>query len=176
MKTPFNRPEWSGRHRVLGLGFIVVGAAIFCLELTACSSARPGPPAKAEAPAIALAGTATGSTVDWRLTGQADSKSHCGKIEPPVEVTEKKPNYPDEIRRQGIAGSVVLQGTLSGGEAPEAFKIISSPDQRLTDLAVEAFRAWRYKPAVCDGMPIDTYITVTFSFKLNEGPGSSQPR
>jgi protein TonB len=95
-----------------------------------------------------------------------DSKSHCEKIEPPVEITKKKPNYPDEIRRQEITGSVVIQGTLSGDQAPAAFRVISSADRRLTDLALEAFREWRYKPAVCDGIPLDTYVTVTFSFKL----------
>jgi TonB family protein len=47
-------------------------------------------------------------------------------------------------------------------------QVSSSPDSRLSDLAVEAFEKWQYKPARCAGKPVQVYITSTMNFDLRK--------
>jgi periplasmic protein TonB len=101
------------------------------------------------------------------MIGRAESKSHCEKMFPPVLISRREAKYPDEVRRQRIEGSVVLQGTVSTDGVLGDIKVLESADVRLTDLALDAFRAWRYKPALCAKEPVETYVTTTFSFKLD---------
>jgi TonB family protein len=46
-------------------------------------------------------------------------------------------------------------------------RVMSNPDPRLSELAVAAFRKWRYKPATCAGKPVPVTITSTTSFDLH---------
>lgn len=153
--------QWFALARPVAVSLLLVFAA--------CSSSRPARPIASAR--IVPAGSATGSTTAWRLTGQAESKNRCERMEPPVEDGHPRVDYPANFRRMGAAGTVVIEATVSGNAVPAAVKILRSTDRRLDPLALEAFRAWRYKPATCDGNPIDVYVTVTFSFSLKPDPG-----
>jgi TonB family protein len=47
-------------------------------------------------------------------------------------------------------------------------EVSSSPDRRLSELAVEAFGKWQYKPARCAGKPVEVYITSTMNFDVHK--------
>ncbi len=140
-------------------------AVVFFASSLACSSSKQTPaPANA---ASAPAGAVTAPQPTSRLIGRAEAKSHCEKMDPPVLISRREATYPDEVRRQRIEGSVVVQGTVSTEGVLGEIKVLESSDSRLTDLALDAFRVWRYKPALCAGEPIEAYVTATFSFKLD---------
>ena len=145
-----------------GSDFRAAAASVLCVLLIACSSTQKAPAPPTPMPR----GQASGTLTDWRLTGRADSKSRCGAMAPPAEIRKQRPAYPQELREKRITGTVVLQATVSLDGLPAAIKVIRSADPQLSPLCLEALRAWQFRPASCDGGPIDAYVTVTFSFEL----------
>ncbi|MGH9366876.1 MAG: energy transducer TonB, partial [Thermoanaerobaculia bacterium] len=121
-----------------------------------CSSSTPPVPA----------GTVSAAEPDWRLVGRAEAKSDCQRLEPPSVISRREAQYPVDLRRRGIEGTVVVEGSVSADGALEGVKVIRSAAPELSDTALDAFRAWRFKPALCDGTPIEAYVSATFSFDL----------
>jgi len=89
-----------------------------------------------------------------------------GDIKPPKEIKKVNPIYPEEARKQGISGEVLLsvrsdeQGNIVG------VKIIKSPHELLSKASVEAVKQWKYEPMLIKGKPMPIIFTVTMTFKL----------
>ena len=89
-----------------------------------------------------------------------------GDIKPPKLIKEVKPVYPEEARKQGISGVVLLsvrsneQGNIVG------VKIVKSPHELLSKASVEAVKQWKYEPMLIKGKPMPIIFTVTMTFKL----------
>jgi TonB family protein len=92
--------------------------------------------------------------------------SSCETVDPPHVVRRYDPDYPGALRKQGIQGTVVMKGTVSAAGKVENIEVKSSPDPRLSELAVEAFRRWKYEPAHCADEPVAVYVTVTTRFSV----------
>jgi TonB family protein len=93
----------------------------------------------------------------------------CKEIESPVLLACVDPDYPPDVRKRRLEGKVVATATLNPDGTLQDFKIVSTPSEVLSGLALDAFRQWRYKPAFCRdlGKPILTYITMTTTFSLH---------
>jgi TonB family protein len=98
----------------------------------------------------------------------ADAVPRCAKIEAPKLIRRAEPSYPDEVRKKGVRGTVIMKAALTEEGKLENIQVSSSPDSKLSELAVEAFQKWRYKPATCAGKPVPVYITSTMSFDPNK--------
>jgi TonB family protein len=89
-----------------------------------------------------------------------------GDIKPPKLIKKVDPIYPDEARKQGISGVVLLsvrsneQGNIVG------VKIVKSPHELLSKASVEAVKQWKYEPMLIKGKPVPIIFTVTMTFKL----------
>ena len=46
-------------------------------------------------------------------------------------------------------------------------KVVNTVDERLAQLALDAFKQWRYAAALLNGQPVETLTTVTIDFTLN---------
>jgi TonB family protein len=57
-----------------------------------------------------------------------------------------------------------MKAALTAEGKLENIQVSSSPDSKLSELAVEAFQKWRYKPATCAGKPVPVHITSTMRF------------
>jgi TonB family protein len=141
---------WTCAARVLPLAL--------CGFVLSCSGSAP--------PSPAPSGLVGASITDWRLTGRVDSKSRCDQTEAPRAISSRQARYPEDLLRKKIEGTVALQATVAPDGIPGEFKVIRSDAAPLSDLALETFREWRYKPALCDGKPVDAYVTATFSFRI----------
>jgi protein TonB len=85
----------------------------------------------------------------------------------PRKTHHVSPVYPGGAKEEGVQGIVLLRATLSTEGIPSDFQVLRSPDQRLSEAALEAARHWRFEPArTADGTPVAVYFTVTFNFKL----------
>lgn len=93
----------------------------------------------------------------------------CKEIEAPVLLDCVDPEYPADVRKEKLEGKVVARAVLTADANLEGMKIVSSPSEALSGLAVDAFRQWRYKPAFCrdSGKPVQAYITMTTTFSLH---------
>jgi TonB family protein len=89
-----------------------------------------------------------------------------GDIKPPKLIKKVDPIYPEEARKEGISGEVLLsvrsneQGNIVG------VKIVKSPHELLSKASIEAVKQWKYEPMLIKGKPMPIIFTVTMTFKL----------
>jgi TonB family protein len=95
--------------------------------------------------------------------GTDPSKIHV-KSDDLTGTKKVPPVYPEEAKKAGIQGSVVLNVIISKEGVPENIKVVSGPRQ-LQKSAIDAVREWRYQPYLLNGDPVEveTSITVTYS-------------
>jgi len=79
-------------------------------------------------------------------------------------VKRVPPEYPDEARRGGIQGKVVMHAIIDKAGAVAKLELVSG-DSLLAPAAIDAVKQWKYKPYLLNGKPVevDTQITVNFT-------------
>jgi protein TonB len=80
-------------------------------------------------------------------------------------IQRTTPIYPSIARTARVAGTVVLEATISKTGSIESVKAISGPEM-LRQAAADAVRSWRYKPYLLDNQPIEMQTTVSVVFSL----------
>jgi TonB family protein len=89
-----------------------------------------------------------------------------GDIKPPKRIKAVDPVYPEEARKNGIEGIVVLECTTDTyGRVKNVKALRSIPE--LDQAAIDAVRQWVYEPFTLKGKPQGVIFTVTVNFKLN---------
>jgi periplasmic protein TonB len=77
------------------------------------------------------------------------------------------PQYPAIPRAAHIQGVVVLQATISKNGSIENLRVVSGPPL-LRQAAIDAVQAWRYKPYLLNGDPVEVETTINVVFNLGE--------
>ena len=89
------------------------------------------------------------------------------EIKPPKIIKQVNPVYPEEARKKGIQGVVILEAKIDEyGRVMDAMILRSIPD--LDPSAIDAVRQWVYEPLLIDGKPTKALFTVTVRFQLGE--------
>jgi len=83
------------------------------------------------------------------------------------EVIQKvPPSYPERARQLKISGLVLVHALVGpDGSVAEAMPQQGPPE--LETAAVDAVRAWRFKPAHCGERPVAVWVTVPVRFSLH---------
>jgi TonB family protein len=90
-----------------------------------------------------------------------------GDIKPPKLIKKVNPVYPEEAKKKGISGVVILVvRSDEKGDIAEV-RISKSTDELLSKAAVDAVKQWKYEPMIIKGNPKPIIFTVTMTFKLN---------
>jgi TonB family protein len=90
------------------------------------------------------------------------------QIQPPQIIKKVNPVYPEEARKTGIEGVVILEArTDISGRVKDVMVLRSVP--ALNQAAIDALKQWVYEPLVIDGKPREAVFTTTVAFKLNGG-------
>jgi TonB family protein len=76
------------------------------------------------------------------------------------------PIYPEEARRAGVQGTVVLQAEISKEGRIANLRLISGPEE-LAPAAIGAVQQWRYRPYLLMGNPVIVETTVQVNFTLS---------
>jgi TonB family protein len=91
-----------------------------------------------------------------------------GDISEPKLISKVRPIFPEQARKAGIDGVVVLRCTVGADGSVREVKAIRSEPMGLTEAAVDAVKQWRYEPArTAAGKPVEVLMTVTISFLLD---------
>jgi TonB family protein len=77
----------------------------------------------------------------------------------------QEPEYPEEARRQGIQGPVVLEVRIGRDGAVQNVTLISG-QEILGKAAIAAVKQWRFKPRYLQGRPAEMQTRVTLNFRL----------
>jgi protein TonB len=81
-------------------------------------------------------------------------------------LAHPEPVYPAAAKERKIQGKVVVALTVDRTGATKDIRVLSSPDQTLTDSAIAAVSQWRYTPYKLNGVTVDAQSTVEVNFKL----------
>ncbi|HZR31125.1 MAG TPA: energy transducer TonB [Terriglobales bacterium] len=84
----------------------------------------------------------------------------------PRAVITPDPDYPLNIRKKNIQGTVVLWVMVveDGGVGGVTLKKSLSPE--LDRNAIEAVKKWKFKPALLNGNPVAAQVTIEVNFRL----------
>lgn len=85
----------------------------------------------------------------------------------PEVLAEVKAPYPNEARRAGIEGSVIVSLKIDENGKVIGVKAISGPGYGLEEAAVTALWKYRFRPATKGGEAVGTEIKFTYTFYLD---------
>jgi len=136
---------------ILFLAFLVLAAGF---SFISCVTA-PSPPKKKEAISGAVGGEV------------AEVVRAKGTIKPPKLIKSVKPTYPEDARRKGIEGVVILECTTDVKGRVAKIKVLR-PVPGLDKAAVDAAKKWKFEPMIINDQPQPVVFTVVFSFKLKK--------
>jgi len=86
-------------------------------------------------------------------------------IQPPKLIKVVDPVYPEEARKKGLEGIVILSAkTDEDGKVIDAMVLRSVPG--LDETAIAAVKQWVYEPLILEGKAVKALFTVTVRFKL----------
>uniref|UniRef100_Q01X37 TonB family protein n=1 Tax=Solibacter usitatus (strain Ellin6076) TaxID=234267 RepID=Q01X37_SOLUE len=89
-----------------------------------------------------------------------------GNVQPSKLITKVNPEYPADLKQQGVTGSVVIRAIISKtGDILNA-QVINTVHPGLAQAALDAVKQWRYQPTLLNGQPVEVITTVTIAFEL----------
>jgi protein TonB len=90
-----------------------------------------------------------------------------GDVAPPKLIKKVAPVYPEDARKEGVEGVVILRVRTDEYGEVQQVKVLKSAPQ-LDDAAISAVRQWVYEPYVSKGKPTPIVFTVTVKFALDK--------
>jgi len=96
---------------------------------------------------------------------------------PPHVMRKVDPVYPERARQSRAEGIVILGLIVQKDGSPREIHPVTSPNELLSQAAIEAVKRWRFDPPTYQGSAVDAQITVQVSFKLraDNAPQPSNP-
>lgn len=84
--------------------------------------------------------------------------------EPPVPVRTVPPDYPNELRREGVSGIVTVKCTIDEQGNVQNPEVEKSTNGAFEKPAIAALKKWKFKPAKQDGNPVSTKVSIPIKF------------
>lgn len=83
----------------------------------------------------------------------------------PEPIHKVAPDYPEDARRRGVQGTVVVQALLGKDGLVRRTQLVKGV-AGLDEAAEACVRQWRFKPAMSKGEPVAVWVAVPVAFKL----------
>jgi protein TonB len=103
---------------------------------------------------------------NWRAgIGQIFDVNKLDQI--PIPIVQGRPQYPFEMRRAGISGTVTVDFIVdTAGNVRNPYPS-SSSQREFESAAVQAVAKWRFRPGKKSGKAVNTHMLVPIVFTLN---------
>lgn len=82
-----------------------------------------------------------------------------------LKVHSESPEYPQEARKKGIEGDVILQATIDTKGNLIDIKV-EQGDPILVAASLDAVKHWKYRPYILNGQPVLADTTIRIQFHL----------
>ncbi|HUR60142.1 MAG TPA: energy transducer TonB [Opitutaceae bacterium] len=79
-----------------------------------------------------------------------------------------RPQYPFELRRQGIAGEAVVDFVVGPDGNVQNVHAVRESHPQFGAAAVQCVAKWKYSPGMKNGRPVYTHMQVPIVFTLNQ--------
>src|SRR5215831_11591333 len=87
-------------------------------------------------------------------------------VSAPIPIYSPDPPYSEEARKAKLYGTVVLQIVVDAAGNVRDARVVQPLGLGLDEKAVETIRAWRFKPAMRNGAPVNVRLLVQVVFRL----------
>lgn len=86
----------------------------------------------------------------------------------PRPLAEQKPEYTVEAMRARVQGTILLEATVLENGSVTDIRVLKAmePSYGLDEKAVEALRAWKFRPGTYQGRPVAVKVLVELLFTL----------
>ena len=98
-----------------------------------------------------------------------------GSVTPPAVLSRVEPTYSFEARKAKLEGVVVLSAIVRKDGSIKIRKVIRSLGLGLDENAIRALKAWRFRPAMKEGKPVDVALNIEVNFRLRLDLGKQGP-
>jgi protein TonB len=88
--------------------------------------------------------------------------------ENPAPMKTVKPDYPTDLKRQGIAGLVALACVIDEKGDVTGIKVSKSSNSSFEAPAIAALQKWKFRPAKKDGKEVKVRVTIPFRFNVDD--------
>lgn len=85
----------------------------------------------------------------------------------PEAVRSSRPQYPFELRRQGITGAAVVEFVVDSHGNVQQVKVVKATQPEFGYAAAASIKNWKFKPGLVDGVPVNTRMQMPFVFALD---------
>jgi TonB family protein len=82
------------------------------------------------------------------------------------KISGPVPKYPEEAKKEGIQGAVVLNAVIGKDGTVEELTVASGPKE-LQESSLDAVRQWKYKPYLLNGDPVEVKTTINVIYSLS---------
>jgi TonB family protein len=89
----------------------------------------------------------------------------AGEVTRPEKLSGANPVYTEEARQAQIVGVVMLEAVIDEHGSVTQIEILKGLPMGLDQVALEAVRSWKFKPATLRGRPVPVYYTITVNFR-----------
>lgn len=84
----------------------------------------------------------------------------------PKPISQRAPLYPQDLRRAGIEGVVLLMFVVRPDGTVDNIRVIKSDHQGFNQEAVAAVSKWKFKPGEKNGRPVNARVRVPIPFRI----------
>lgn len=92
-----------------------------------------------------------------------------GNVQMAKLVRQPRPEYPAELKAQGITGTVMLRAVISTTGEPMNVEVVNTTvNYGLAQAALDAVRQWRYQPTLLNGQPVEIVTNIEVNFELDQ--------
>ena len=87
----------------------------------------------------------------------------------PVATLKSRPVYPYRARRLNLDGEVDVKFLVdSAGRVSQISILRSSPPKLFDNSVLTALASWQFSPGKVKGQPVNTWVTTTIAFRIND--------
>jgi len=91
----------------------------------------------------------------------------AGNVQEKKLVKKVQPTYPAEAKSEGVQGMVRLNVRINKEGYVVETEVAESPDERLSNSAVDAVSQWIYETTLLNGQPVEVLTVVDVNFTLS---------
>lgn len=91
------------------------------------------------------------------------------QVTPPRAVVKPAPSYPEDARKEGVEGVVIVRAMIEKDGAVSSATVVKGVHPSLDRATVETVRTWRFEPALLNDEPVATQYHLTIRYRLPEG-------
>lgn len=86
----------------------------------------------------------------------------------PAVIVRAAPVYPQELRAKGVQGAALVDARVDSTGRVVGVELVKATRPEFGERALEAARAWTFRPAMAQGKPIGARVRLPFDFVMPE--------